>query len=205
MKDSLIREHFHKKVLEKYHLDTNTRVVDELGLNHGDNRADIAIINGRLIGFEIKSNKDTLSRLEEQIKAYNAIFDSITIIVGDRHFRKVLDCVPPWWGVVLANIDILTDVKFTVFRKPTTNQNVDPIAIARLLWRDEALNILQKKGASPAIHRKPREFLYELLSNTLRITALRRSVRETLKQRSNWRRRESLLQDDDLSRSVAKS
>jgi hypothetical protein len=55
MNDPLIRKAFHCSFLQKEHAAPTTLVVDELGLEHGKCRADIAVINGHLIGYEIKS------------------------------------------------------------------------------------------------------------------------------------------------------
>jgi len=73
MNDLEIRGSFHRKKLRLQHAHVDTLVVDELGLNHGECRADIAVINGHLVGYEIKSNKDSLRRLEGQVNSYNAV------------------------------------------------------------------------------------------------------------------------------------
>src|SRR5437879_5511788 len=102
MNDAQIRESFHRKVLRRHHLSTHTRVVDELGLMHGACRADVAVVNGRLIGYEIKSNSDSLARLKNQVLAYNKIFDNVTIIVGKRHRQAVREFIPSWWGIIVS-------------------------------------------------------------------------------------------------------
>jgi hypothetical protein len=43
-------------------------VLDELGIDHGRQRADIAVINGRMTGYEIKSDRDTLAPLSNRAK-----------------------------------------------------------------------------------------------------------------------------------------
>jgi len=117
MNDSIIRNNFHRKKLKKYHEDKNTLVIDELGLNHGKNRADIAVVNGLIIGYEIKSSSDTLSRLEEQIKSYNAIFDKVNIIVGSCHLENIQKHLPEWWGIIHAEKGPRGAVKFDLIRK----------------------------------------------------------------------------------------
>ena len=102
MNDIEIRHYFHKKKLRKHHAAKNTLVVDELGLKHGKCRADIAVINGHLDGFEIKSDRDTLSRLSDQISVYNLVFDHATLIVGPRHIEEAKTQVPEWWGVIFC-------------------------------------------------------------------------------------------------------
>ena len=139
--DLTIRRNFHRRELQKHHNNKNTLVIDELGLNHGKNRADIATVNGKMIGYEIKSDNDTLYRLEEQIKSYNAIFDKINIIVGLKHINKIPKYIPNWWGIFTANYISKSDIRFNLIRKPTPNKNILPILIAKLLWKDEVIEL----------------------------------------------------------------
>jgi hypothetical protein len=187
MNDPIIRENFHRKILRKHHVDESTLVIDELGLNHGENRADITVINGLMIGYEIKSDNDSLYRLEEQIKSYNAIFDKAYIIIGPRHCKNIHKYLPRWWGIIIANKGKNSTIKFKVIRKSYRNNNIHPISIARLLWRDEVKELLKEKHISNKILRQPRAFLYETLVDSVNIDELRKSVRQTLKMRRNWR------------------
>ena len=166
MNDVDIRQNFHKKILRRQHAQKDTLVIDELGLNHGKCRADIAVINGHLAAYEIKSNNDSLRRLEEQVKSYNAVFDKISIVVGDRYINSIKNYIPEWWGVIVSLRGPKGAVNFDIIRKARTNKNIDPISIARLLWRNEAEEILQQKKLSPRILRQPRAILYEYLVDT---------------------------------------
>ena len=103
MNDEQIRRQFHRKRLRRHHDDSETVVVDELGLKHGRCRADIAVINGHFIGYEIKSDNDSLRRLPEQIDVYSAVFDRASVIVGEKHACAVKSLIPGWWGLILAS------------------------------------------------------------------------------------------------------
>ena len=203
MNDVDIRQNFHKKILRRQHAQKDTLVIDELGLNHGKCRADIAVINGHLAAYEIKSNNDSLRRLEEQVKSYNAVFDRISIVVGDRYINSIQNYIPEWWGVIVSLRGPRGAVNFDIIREARTNKNIDQISIAQLLWRNEAEEILQQKKLSPRILRQPRAILYEYLVNTLNICELRRLVREYFKKRKNWRCPQSPSQYDGLCQPVA--
>lgn len=82
--DSEIRRAYHRIRLARHHQDPNTLVVDELGLRHGAPRADIAVVNGHLLGIEIKSDADTLSRLGSQVDCYSAVFDRAVLVTATR-------------------------------------------------------------------------------------------------------------------------
>jgi hypothetical protein len=62
-----IRLALHAKRLRRLKTHPNTLVIDELGLAHAKSRIDVAVINGCIHGYEIKSDKDTLDRLSKQI------------------------------------------------------------------------------------------------------------------------------------------
>ena len=203
MNDLEIRQNFHRKKLQHHHAHKDTLVIDELGLNHGKSRADIAVINGRFVGYEIKSDNDSLFRLREQIKSYNTIFDKVYIIVGDRYINTIHKYLPSWWGIIMSFKSSRAVVSFNVIRKAHMNKCVKPISIARLLWRNEALEILKQKQILPKILRQSRAILYQSLVDTLNIYELRKTVRGFLKKRKNWRCPELLFRYDDLCRPAA--
>lgn len=187
MNDVEIRQNFHRKILRRQHAHKDTLVIDELGLNHGKCRADIAVVNGRFVGYEIKSNNDSLRRLGEQVKLYSAVFDRVSIIVGNRYIDSIQDYIPDWWGVIVSTRGPRGAVNFDLIRKAQTNKNIDPISIAKLLWRNEAEEILMQKKMPSKILRQPRAILYECLVDVLNTCELRKIVRKYLKNRRNWR------------------
>ncbi len=187
MNDVEIRQNFHRKILRRQHAHKDTLVIDELGLNHGKCRADIAVVNGRFVGYEIKSNNDSLRRLGEQVKSYSAVFDRVSIIVGNRYINCIQDYIPEWWGVIVSAKGPRGAVNFDLIRKAQTNKNFDPISIAKLLWRNEAEEILMQKKMPSKILRQPRAILYECLVDVLNTCELRKIVRKYLKNRRNWR------------------
>ncbi|MBN1803996.1 MAG: sce7726 family protein [Sedimentisphaerales bacterium] len=203
MNDLEIRQNFHKKRLRRQHAQKDTLVIDELGLNHGKCRADIAVINGHLIGYEIKSNNDSLRRLEEQVKSYNSVFNKVSIVVGDRYKNSIQNYIPEWWGVIVSVKGSRGAVNFNMIRKAQMNRSINPISVARLLWRNEVKEILQQKKLPKKFQRQPRAILYEYLVDVLGTNELQKIVREYLKNRRNWRCPESPFQYDGLCQPVA--
>ena len=186
--DLIIRDAL-RKVLEKKHAkDKKLRIIDELGVHHGSVRIDIAVINGIMHGYEIKSDCDTLMRLPQQMEAYCAIFDQVTIVVGTKHFINVFRMIPDWWGIETAHVNEDGSIFFNQIRKPTDNPGQDNMAIARLLWRQEALDKLEALGMAKGIRSKPRELVYERLAKSIHLKPLKRYVRSVLhSSRQNWR------------------
>ncbi len=78
----------------------DTIVLEEFALYGGINRADIAALNGVSHGYEIKSDRDTLIRLPQQVASYNDVFERATLVTSDRHLSSAKKIIPKWWGIV---------------------------------------------------------------------------------------------------------
>ena len=186
--DTIIREALVKQLENEYASNPEYRVIPELGLWHGASRVDVAVVNGILHGFEIKSDKDTLDRLPSQREAYNAVFDKVTLVVGAKHFVDAFKIVPNWWGIETAHLDKNGSVFFNTIREPGENPKQDEISIARLLWKNEALYLLESEGKAEGVRSKPRELVYARVAETIEIDVLKKYVRNVLQSpRQDWR------------------
>lgn len=189
--DKIIRASLRKvldKELKKYRKGGHkAEIFEELGIQHGTSRIDFAIINGVMCGYEIKSDRDTLERLPEQVKEFSAVFDKLTLIVGKRHLYQAMHIIPEWWGVVVAKINNRDQVIFQTIREAENNSDQVKISIARLLWRKEALRILEDRNSADGVRHKPREFIYERLADISDIDTLKEQVSALLVSREGWR------------------
>ena len=165
----------------------DTLVIDELGVDHGSSRIDIAVINGHIRGLEIKTEADTLDRLPRQVAAYGEVVDKASLIVAPRHVEAAMSIIPDWWGVVVADRGSRQGVTFQRIRAERANRHVKPLILARLLWRPEVQRILEGLGVAKRDLRAPREELYRRLVAELPARRLALEVRTTLKTRSIWR------------------
>jgi hypothetical protein len=187
MKDCHIRTALKSKLLSRYAKDPSTLIVDELGLRHGAARIDVAVINGVIHGFELKSDCDTLNRLPSQVKIYNSVLDRITLVVGNRHLEKGISLVPDWWGIKLAEPCARGAIRFTEIRRPQGNPFQDIIAVCKLLWREEALTLLEELDRAEGVRRKPRAMIYAKLAEAGDPDLIRSRVRHQLRSRTHWR------------------
>jgi hypothetical protein len=164
------------------------KIIEELGLQHGSIRIDVAVVNGIMHGYEIKSDRDTLIRLPEQIQTYNAIFDMVTLVVGSKHFVDAFKMIPDWWGIKTARINEEGIVFFNLIRKPKNNPTQHAVSIARLLWKQEAINKLENLGKADGVRSMPREVAYQRLAESIELRALKKHVRNVLlSPRHDWR------------------
>jgi hypothetical protein len=189
LNDASIREALHSKLLKRQHSDPETLVVEELGLEHGTTRVDVATINGLLQGYEIKSDADDLSRLSNQINIYSKVFDKLTVIAGDRLASNCEMALPHWCGLVRCFAGPRGGKKFETIRAPCRNSDVEPLSVAMLLWRSEAVDVLRQLGNSPKLLRKSRDILYSEIAHQLSLGEVREVVTRALKQRKGWRGR----------------
>ena len=185
MRDRDVRKALYAQVLIEHRGDPNTLIVEELGIC-GISRVDVAVVNGVLHGYEIKSDSDTLDRLPSQAKVYSAVFDFVTIVAGRRHSGRLLALIPRWWGVIEAE-DSDSGVCLSCVRRPLKNPSVDPLSLARLLWRDEVLATLEDNDAAYGFRSKTRERLCERLVNVLGPERLGQVVRHRIRSRADWR------------------
>jgi hypothetical protein len=185
--DKVIREALKSHLKDLHAGDFKLRIVEELGVEHGAARMDVAVINGVLHGYEIKSDRDTLLRLPEQMEIYNGVFDRITLVVGKSHLRDAINAIPDWWGILIAKINDNDSVIFNEIRKARMNVKKNSLSVAKLLWRDEALEILEEAGVANGFRSKPRSLIYEKLSAVIEQEVLEGKVRDALCFREAWR------------------
>jgi hypothetical protein len=186
LRDSDLREVLLSNLFAQYSDDTNTKIINEMGVLHGQSRIDIAVINGILHGYEIKSESDTLARLPGQIEDYNRVFDRMTIVVQKNYLDIVRKTIPKWWGIVLVTKN-KNGIFMREIRKGKLNKNVDPMSLSHLLWRNEALEILKERGLQKGYLSKPRLELYEKICTSVSLEEIKFMVNQRLKLRENWR------------------
>jgi hypothetical protein len=167
-------------------IDPDTLLLEELGLRHGSVRLDLAVLNGSLDGYELKSDRDTLARLPNQITMFDSVCDHITLVTSPRHLQKAFELLPRWWGVKVAiprkcHLPLLCDL-----RAVSPNPRQEALAVAKLLWRDEVLGLLETAGVADGVRSKPRCVLYERLAQILDLPSLKNAVYTALKKRPSW-------------------
>lgn len=185
MRDKDVRAALLRELELKHGHEDGTRVVEEMGVWSGSVRIDVAVINGSLSGFELKSDRDTLDRLPLQAEIYSQVFDHVSLVVGERHAARATEHVPRWWGVVIA-VERHGSVVLSPVRDALPNPAVDPYLVAQLLWKDEGLAILAEHGPAAGWRSRRVREIHHHLARELTIDELRAAVREVLKRREGW-------------------
>ncbi|HAG69447.1 MAG TPA: hypothetical protein DCL38_05685 [Lachnospiraceae bacterium] len=123
------------------------RVFEELVI--GKSRADaIVVTRERILGFEIKSDRDSLIRLEKQVHNYDRFCDYCYIVTGLHYLDRIEEHVPAHWGIM----DILSDenggLHIETYRGAVRNPAERPTVKLKnqmnLLWRSELMEIVRR-------------------------------------------------------------
>ena len=164
-----------------------------LGLAHAKRRVDVAVVNGGIHGYEIKSASDRLDRLKDQLNVYTRALHGLTVVVATKHVKSALEMIPTWCGVIEVLVGTEGRIDLKEVRKAGRNPSVDPFIVAHLLWRNEVQDIQSKYGAQPATLRAPRTELYKLLVAKTSEVQLTRMIRTAMSNRKCWRGRGGVL------------
>ena len=186
-RDLDIRAALHTKKLHAYRAAPNTLVVDELGLSHAKVRIDIAVINGCVHGYEIKSSLDTLNRLPTQLDLYSQCLEKVTFVCAPQHVDGIIKLAPGWCGIIVANKGARGAISFKRLRRTGSNPSIDPVQLAHLLWRGEAASLLASLDPDRNIRKRPRKELYADLATLLTVSQLTAAIRDFMGRRSAWR------------------
>ena len=109
-------------------------------------RADALLVTEtEMIGFEFKSDKDTLARLEHQIHDYERFCDRNYLVTGQKYIEKAPEELPEHWGIYLVYLDNEETLQLECIRKAKPNSKRMRLHNQlRLLWRSELIPIIKK-------------------------------------------------------------
>jgi hypothetical protein len=109
----------------------------------GSSKADIAILNGTMTVYEIKSERDSLSRLEQQLANYRKVFAAVFVIAGENHVEAVLKAAPSDIGVM--SLSHRYQIK-TLREAENSPSRICPLTAFDALRTKEAVEILLYLG-----------------------------------------------------------
>jgi len=181
--DSEIRSALRSWLLGRHANERESVLLEELGICRGRVRIDLAVVNGSFHGYEIKSDRDSLRRLERQAEIYSQVLDRVTLVVGESHLREALPMVPTWWALLRVEQAPNSELRFRSVRRGRTNPRRDPRALAELLWLDDSISLLEARDAVRGVRGKPRRVVWDRLCDLFEIDEIALAVRARLKAR----------------------
>ena len=146
-------------------------------------KADMVILNGTSTVYEIKTELDSLDRLERQICAYKKAFDMINVVTSDRpsQIQTIEELLPREIGI----ISLTSKGTLKTIRPPKSNiRNVDREVMFNILQKREYLSIIKKYyGSIPDV---PNTQIYKVAKakiQTISVENIHREMVELLKVR----------------------
>ena len=92
---------------------------------------------------------------------------------------------PNWWTVMQAT-EADGGIGLETIRGGSRNPMPDPYLVAELLWKDEALSILDELGLAKGWRAKRIKLIHQRLADELSFSDLSGRVRSSLKARDGW-------------------
>lgn len=165
----------------------DSMVLEEFRVERGGSRIDVAVIDEELVGYEIKSDKDTFVRFSNQIHAYNRVFDRINLVCGPALAELASSVVPSWWGIIIATRDVDDKVRLATHREACANAKQNAFSLASLLWKEEAMAALVSlETSTKAPKRASAHVLWDCMAKSLPVDAIRAVVAESLLKRRSY-------------------
>ena len=102
-------------------------------------KADVVIFNGHSTAYEIKSERDTMSRLDDQVMSYRKVFEQVVVVTDSCHLDEVFDRTPADVGITVLSERYTLSEK----RAPQIDwSRLDPCEMFESLQRSEYLKVL---------------------------------------------------------------
>lgn len=177
-----------------------------------DGRVDMALLlDSEIVGVEIKSGKDVLDRLPDQIRANRLAFDRVAVVLDKRHMEgKPVNPVAArasyttaFWlyadGAILDRINATEESRplFQLrqyYSHSGRSDDTSPVHMARLLWRYQACEIVGCKTRVRAL---------EVIRERMCLADLRPKVIALMRERQLSRWEESFWHRFDAGQAVA--
>lgn len=167
----------HKILMGKHSLHTASMLNE---FRAGACKADLVILNGTATVYEIKSERDSLARLANQVENYKRVFAKVNVIASEGHVDGVMVTVPDDVGVMCLSKRYRIS---TVREAVNCPGRICPVTVLESLRADEAIAILKALGVKvPRVPNTLRHALLRDLFSELEPTSLHAEMVRTLRR-----------------------
>lgn len=153
-------------------------IIEELRVNNGKAIADVVALYKEAHCYEIKSDVDNDSRLEQQSNYYDKSFRKITLVTTEKHLLKMSSKIPEHWGIMIAKLKLDNEIALMSIRKAINNRYFDKKIALKSLWKEELLSL---NNQEKSILRK--DILVEIISQNYKKQELSENISELLQGR----------------------
>jgi len=103
--NEILMKYYKGERIVKYHLvKEHLHVNDEVTLFEmyvDSSRLDIGRVNGESHAYEIKTELDTLSKLEKQINDYSRVYEYVYLVADPKHYERARSKLPEHCGIYI--------------------------------------------------------------------------------------------------------
>lgn len=138
MKDEEIRLILKKNLQKRY--GNSLPIIEEFKIEKGMAYPDLVAFFKQPHCYEIKSQYDSLTRLERQVHYYSQCFGKITIICAPKHTQSAISKSPYW--IAVWEVDDAGNL--ICKRKGQKNPDYKSLKFLDFLWKEELLNVEKK-------------------------------------------------------------
>lgn len=158
------------KLLDSGKIKDESVLINEFTIDKSSRRVDLALItNKRFEAFEIKSEADSLFRIEGQTSKYLEYFDKVTIISAKKHSEQIKNLFDDNIGLWEVH-----EEKFKVIKKGRKSEVKNKKSLISLMTVDDLKKLARETGVNPTSHKRKdlEEAFLKITTNTLRAAAL---------------------------------
>ena len=138
LNESVIKAAFVEKFSFK---ESKSSTVTVFELNTGTSRADICMLNGKSMVFEIKTEYDTFYRLEGQIADYKRAYQYLNLIIPLSKLDEAKKIIDETIGIITYS-KVKGKITFNTDREPIPNQSYDSLFQLEQLTKKQLTSIL---------------------------------------------------------------
>lgn len=149
--NQLVNKYYHNEITIKSNFINNVLLksknhVTIFELNSGKSRLDLCKVNGTSIAYEIKTDLDTLNRLDKQINDYMTLFEKVYIICSEKRSKTIKNCIPDECGIYSYRITTKGKYIFKEIKKAKKSKRINAKHQLELLTKKELEMIVNKKA-----------------------------------------------------------
>jgi hypothetical protein len=170
------------RLIEAGQVNGDAVLISEMMVANWARRADIVLANGKLWGFELKSESDRLTRLSGQIESFSFHFEKFVVVVAERFESRARALLPDGAGLWIAQQDGTLKERIRPKVMPLTKEAAITLMTASELRRLLACNGCS--GIKDAARHKLEELAFGLPASDLS-NAARHAVKCRHRQRHN--------------------
>lgn len=120
-------------------------IINEMVVANWSRRADLVIVNGKIQAFEIKSDLDTLTRLDGQLAIFTSRFDKVTVVCSSRFTYEVKSKVSSNVGIIeFENQE--KNISFKIIQRGKTEEIRNKKFLLNYLTKAELANLLKENN-----------------------------------------------------------